>query len=169
MPWTKPQRMTAGKAARDAGLNDEQRAMILRRFGNRAVHGGRITSTSPKLTNDDFEEYMATVESMAGGALPGPGGRVTPGKCDAKSRREIARQAHKIKRMANSLLLTGHLHADEQGQPVLDAVIDRATAGQCNQLNQLTRSQASKVIDALRAIGRRHGIQWQDEGVSHAG
>lgn len=69
MAWTNTQKQLAIRACRAAGISEEQRVdMILRNFKN-AHHAGRITSTSPKLSCADYEQFMAVIERFAGGKL----------------------------------------------------------------------------------------------------
>ena len=69
MAWTSTQKRMAVRSCRAAGICEEQRTdMILRHFQH-AHHGGRITSTAPKLSNQDFAAFMAIVEHTAGGKV----------------------------------------------------------------------------------------------------
>ena len=77
MAWSKNQKNTFVMACKSAGLDEEHRRLILRQ-SPRSTHEGRVTSTSPRLNQSDFEHCMATVESSSAGRcrLLGAGGRV---------------------------------------------------------------------------------------------
>lgn len=141
MRW-KPKQIRAGViAARHADWNDQQRQMVLSSLGGRAVHQGRITSKSPRLNQDDYEQYMATAEAEAGGTLPG----FTTGYWRAKADDVIQKQRHKIIRLASELDIP-----DEK----LGGMIHRATGGKASSIEDLDqlndRAVASKVIDLLK-------------------
>ncbi|RMH42241.1 MAG: hypothetical protein D6688_10405 [Alphaproteobacteria bacterium] len=141
MPWKPKQVRLAAIAARHAGWNDQQRRMVLSSLGGRAVHGGRLTSRSPRLNQDDFEQYMATAEAAAGGVLPG----WRMGYWHDKARSVIQKQRHRIMELADRLQIS---------EPYLNGVIDRATGGRAASLRDLDalndRAAAAKVIEALK-------------------
>lgn len=157
MPWAKKQRMTAGIAARSASWNQQQREMVLRGFGNRAMFGGRVTSTSPRLNNDDFEIYMAIAEAACNGQLPG----YAIAHWQTRAEASLRRQLRKIGAMADQLADEGHL-AEAQ----INGVIGRATSHAAESLQELKqhndRQLAGKAIDALKAIGARHRVTWKE-------
>lgn len=157
MPWSKSQRMTAGIAARSADWNPQQREMVLRGFGNRAMFNGKITSTSPRLNNDDFEIYMAIAEATCQGQLNG----YALGHWHTRAEASIRRQLRKIAAMAEQLVAEGHLSRSQ-----VNGVCARATAHKAETLPDLERSNdrqlAGKVIDALSAIGNRHKVRWRE-------
>ena len=69
MAWTNRQKQLAVRACRAAGISEDVRTdMILRNFAH-AHYDFDITSTSPKLTNQDFSAFMAIVERHAGGKI----------------------------------------------------------------------------------------------------
>lgn len=148
MAWTTSQIRTAAIAARHAEWNDLQRSMVLSSLGDRAVHQGRITSKSPRLNQDDLEQYMATAEAAAGGTLKG----FSMGYWRKKANDVIQRQRHAILRLV-----------DELGMPeiYLNGVIDKATGGKALCLDDLDRlndrAVAGKVIDALKYQVKRRG------------
>lgn len=70
MGWTNTQKQLAVRACRAACVSDEHRRdVILRHFSNAKLADRRISSTSPKLSNEDFEQFMAIVESHGGGQV----------------------------------------------------------------------------------------------------
>jgi len=68
MAWTPQQRKLFGWACRSTGIDDTHRHLILRQ-SDRAMHDGKITSTSPRLNQADFERCMSVAENAAGGQL----------------------------------------------------------------------------------------------------
>jgi hypothetical protein len=145
--WTRDQVRSAGIAARAAGWNEGRLRMVLGWFGNRAMHAGKLTRTSPNLNNDDFEFYMAVAEADAGGTLPPK----KTGYWKAQADKVVTRQRRKIESLAAAL---GGL-----SEAYLNGVIEKATGGRAkciddvDQLND--RAQASKVIEALKAQAKR--------------
>lgn len=69
MAWTNTQKHTGFLGCHAAGISEAQRHMILRQFDNARGRDGKISSTAPKLTSRDFEQFMAIVERHAGGKL----------------------------------------------------------------------------------------------------
>lgn len=144
--WSKDQVRIAAMAARAAEWNEQRVRMVLGMFGNRAVHDGRLTRTSPRLNNDDFEFYMSVAEADAGGVLPG----WQPGHWRKKANQVISRQRRKIEYLAGELYLS---------EAYLNGVIDKATGGAATclaDLDQLNdRAVAGKVIEALKYKSKR--------------
>jgi len=144
MAWTKPQIKAAAIAARSADWNDQQLHMVLSSLGGRAVHQGKLTRTSPRLNDDDYEMYMATAEAApeCGGTLP----RWNMGYWRAKVIDAIQRQRYTIERLAGEL---------ELAPPHLNGMIDKATGGRAKCLDDVDRlndrATASRVIDLLKA------------------
>ena len=148
--------------------------MILRQLGGRAEHprgSGTMTSTSPRLTQRDFEDAMAIAETHSGGQLKikGPGGRpyrfghwhARQADGATRSRRELAR------RIANTLMLTDRADCSgrvlDEGGNLLRGTIRQATGGRVDDIDLLTLAEAGKVIDGLKAEGKRHGVKWPRE------
>jgi hypothetical protein len=148
MAWTNDQKKTAAIAARKAGLEDEHRQLILRQIpGNRAIHQGRVTSTSPRLGNADFEWFMAAVEASAGGELDG----WARGYWARKANDSLARMRRYAGAIAQQLQIRGHIQ--------LDGFIERMTSGACRQLEQLDMTHLYNVIEGLKSIARRHQLK----------
>lgn len=148
MPWTQPQIKAAAIAARRAEWNDQQLHMVLSSLGGRAVYQGKLTRKSPRLNQDDYEQYMATAE-----AAPECGGTLPPWKTGywrAKAIDAIQRQRHTIERLAAELALA---------PPLLSGMINKATGGRAKCLDDVDalndRATASKVIDALKGKQRK--------------
>ena len=174
MPWSNKQKALLVRACKAAGLAD-QRDLILRQLGGRAehpAHSGRVTSTSPRLTDRDFEQAMATVEHYSGGqirVIDAKGRHLYgPGHWDRHAETgTLTRRRHLIRRMVNTLV--GNPRTDGDGR-ILDedghqlaGVIRQATGGKASTIDQLTERQASAVIDALTALGHRHGVTWNND------
>ncbi|MEZ6193966.1 MAG: hypothetical protein R3C45_22195, partial [Phycisphaerales bacterium] len=76
MAWTNRQKMVAAQVCREAGLDDDHRKLVLRQF-RRAMYDAdglacdQPSSRSKRLTNRDFEQFMAIIERSAGGKLKG--------------------------------------------------------------------------------------------------
>lgn len=157
MGWKKDQKRAAGSASRTAKWEREHIDMVLRGFGNRAMHEGQLTRKSPRLNQDDFEIYMSIAESHCHGKLPG----FTLGYWRRQSEFTIRRQLRKIRTMAEQLADEGHL-----AEPQLNGVIGRATSHAAESLQELKqhndRQLAGKVIDALKSIGTRHRVIWKE-------
>jgi hypothetical protein len=162
--WTNAQKQLAVRAAKAAGMGDEHRQLLLNQMGGRAIHNGRITSTSPRLTQDDFDHYMAVVERMSGGQVQigGPHGSGFPvGHFQRTEDRELDRVRWTARRIANTLELEGHLKPDGAG--LAGWIMSRVTAGRTSKLDDLTREELHKLINGLQAWGRRLGVQWTGE------
>ncbi len=148
MAWTNDQKKTAAIAAKKAGLSDEHRQLILRQIpGHHAIHNGRVTSTSPKLSNADFEYFMAKVEHFVGGQIDG----WSAGYWQSKHNDSLARMRRKCGSIAQQLQVKGLIQ--------LDGFVDRMTRGACRQLEQLDGLHLYDVLEGLKAIARRHGIR----------
>jgi len=146
MSWTNQQKKVAAMAAREAGLPDEHRRLILHQLP-RAIYKGRATSTSPKLTNEDFEIFMSQVERFAGG-------QVLSYDRDHWHRQaidQLSRTRAKVRELAAPIVEAGHLN--------LEGFIRRMTGGDKHELDQLDAVELYKLIEAIKAIARRLGIR----------
>lgn len=71
MTWSNPQKANVVRACKAIG-REEMREVILRQLGGRAEHpqgSDRITSTSPRLTQRDYEQTMLLIEQYSGGQI----------------------------------------------------------------------------------------------------
>lgn len=165
MGWTPKQRQIAARAAKQAGLSDEHRKLILRQCEGRAVLAdGSISSTAQRLNQSDFEHYMATVESFAGGKVA-VGGRAGQGFSDGywagKASDDTQRLRHLAVRIANWMTLTD----DAGNEPLLTGdgvglaswISKRVTNGRTDDINELSSAELHVLINGLRAFARRHG------------
>lgn len=160
MSWTDKQKAIAVRACRAALIRDEQRELILRQLGVRAIVGGRATSTAATLTNADFNRFMAIVEQYSGGQV----------KTRGRDGRLLYRVGHwQLRQQDNPRLqlihvarrIIGSLQA-EQVPEQLEAVIVQATGHRINDLDDLDdldEAEARKTIHALRAVAKRHDVQ----------
>jgi hypothetical protein len=154
MPWTARQKQIAATAARKVGLDDEARKLILRQFPH-AMHQGRITSTSPRLTNADFEQYMAHVEHWAGGEVDG----WKRGYWAAKAQDVTQRMRRKAQDLALHLHAAGHLGMTPGGLDGLAGFISRMTDHAKLGLAELDYRELYNVIEGLKALARRRGVR----------
>lgn len=161
MAWTKTQKQIFARACNAAGIADEHRRLILGQCDGRAVHGGRVTSTSPRLTQSDFEHCMAVVERTAGGQIPKRRGsddawykagywQQQAEIGDAKRMRHIAREIHRQLVMRCSSWTDASLRG---------WISDRITHGEHADLDRLTLKQATDLVQGLRVWARRHDIR----------
>jgi len=153
MAWTKRQRQTAAIACRNAGIEDEHRLLILRQ-SKHAEHNGRVSSTSPRLTNSDFEQFMAIVENFVGGELRG----FTRDYWRAKAQDELARMRRKVESLSQQLEVTGHLEPDSVG---LTGWIRRMTGGEKHHLHDLDYRELYVVIEGLKKFAKRRGVRME--------
>ena len=151
MAWTAKQKSLAVRACKAAGVSEQQRTdVILRNFAN-AEYGGDITSTSPKLTNHDFEQFMAIVESHAGGRLMS----FERGHWQRAAADRWQRMRHRCQQMADQLQAAGHFSADS----LAGWIAKRVTNGRADQLDQLD-------FDGLRALSLQLASFCRQRGVA---
>jgi len=161
MPWSKKQRMKAAHAAKVAGIEAEHRKLILMQYGNRAIVDGKVTSTSPKLTQSDFDHFMQLCESMSGGKAPG----FDRGHFQNSQANDMKRLRHVTIRIANTLALTDRpdgdgrlLEPDNAG--LRGWIKERVTRGRTDDIEDLTYAELQVLINGLSAYGRRNGISF---------
>lgn len=149
MSWTNTQKQTAMIACRAAGIDDAQRLLILRQFP-RAMEGGRYTSTSSHLQQQDFERFMAIIESQAGGELDGwPVGYWS---------RKAGDQTHRLRRKvladAQQFECRGLLQPGGIG---LSGWINRNFPGKT--LDELDARELSAIIEGFKNYARRYDVK----------
>mgnify|MGYP004157103339 CR=1 FL=1 len=155
MAWTNKQKMLMAKACRAAGLDDDQRRMILSGLPNARDGRGNVTSTAPKLGQDDFEDAMAVVESAT------PGQQIagfTSGHFQRKADDDTERQRRLGGDIEHCLVAAGTVSPTFL-QPWIDGHVQ---GGSGLALEQLARKQLSDLINGLRAFARRHGVELPD-------
>ena len=162
MAWTNKQKQLAMRACREAGLNEDQRVdMILRSFPH-AHYKGDITSTSPKLTNQDFSAFMAIVERFAGGKIL----HFTPGYWDRSSADELQRMRHHAYKLAAELERSGKLAPNGAG---LSGWIEkRVSKGITSRLEDLEFPALQALIIGLEAYAKQGRQAADDSGLATA-
>lgn len=164
MPWSNVQKAHFVRACTAVGINDGQRRMILGQCEQRAVYKGRQTSTSPKLTQADYEHCMAVVERMGGGQIQirDKSGRLvySQGRFDNQDEGHARRLRHIARQLAGRIFAgddQDHLHQ-------LDSWIDsRVKGGKCRKLDDLTVDQLQDLLHGLKAFARRNHINLTDD------
>jgi len=150
MAWTNQQKQIAVRACRAAGIREEQRRdMILRNMANARLPDGRVTSTAPKLTNADFEQFMAIVEQSAGGQIL----HFTKDYWQTGAADSLGRMRHKVKALATELEGAGHLAANGVG--LAGWISKRVTRGETDRLEELDYQGLRALILGLGAYIRQ--------------
>jgi hypothetical protein len=152
MPWTNKQKQLAVRACEAAGINEAQRRdVILRHFANAVAPGGRITSTSAKLTSADFEQFMAIVEGHAGGKLL----HFEAGYWQSCAGDGLSRMRYRALKLAEQLEATGQL---TPGVGLAGWIEKRVTRGRTNQLAELSYHELFALINGLEAFTRQRAV-----------
>jgi hypothetical protein len=153
MPWTNKQKSLAVQACRAAGISEEQRVdVILRNFVN-AHSAGVVTSTSPRLTNHDFESFMAIIERTAGGTIL----NYSPGFWDRAAADWLRRMRFKALAIAAALERAGKLAPDGVG--LAGWIQKRVTGGIASRLDELEYHGLSALIIGLEAYARQNAVK----------
>jgi len=173
MAWSSAQKSLAARACLrrmdgDAEAAREYRERILSQrawFGNRAVHQGRVTSTSPRLNHQDFERFMAVLEEDLGGVIPiggKDGDGFAPDYWGKRSGDPDRMLRWKVQQAAKALERT----PGRDGQPLLApggaglaGWIERTTGGRTACVDELTRIELGNVFEGLKSYGQRHGCR----------
>lgn len=163
MAWTDTQKQIAVRACRAAGLDDGQRKLILRQFSRaffdeQGRHVDEPTSKSMKLTNADFEQFMALVERWAGGQIRLPGGKAYSRDYWASKADDRAQRPRDLVRRIALVLEQNGLLAPH-GQGLSGWIQEQITDGVSADLDSLSPDQLHALINGLRAYARRHGLQ----------
>lgn len=155
MAWTSRQRSVAAMAARWVAQRQGQdvdtlREMILRQLDHRAMHDGRITSTSPKLTNADYEFYMSVLERTTGGRLQS----WLPGYWQAKVDDHLQRMRRFVWIKAQELYESGRVrpHPDGPGGFLAGFLRSRVTGGRTDRLDDCNWHELRICIQAFERI-----------------
>ncbi|MEO0966295.1 MAG: hypothetical protein AAFY08_14395 [Planctomycetota bacterium] len=166
MAWSKRQKAIVA-AAFDAIGAGEMRDLVLRNLpGQRAMHGGRITSTSPKLTQDDFEAALARIEPMfEGGAVRlcradgEPWFVKEPGHFQAMLDGDAGR-AVRLRWKARRVDATLADGIDTwRADDTIRSWCRRQTAGRTEELEAMDWRELQGLLNALTAWARRHSVQ----------
>jgi hypothetical protein len=152
MAWTNTQKQLAVRACRAAGISEEQRVdMILRNFDH-AKHGGEITSTAPKLNNQDYEAFMAIVERFAGGKIL----HFTPSYWQEHAADGLSRMRGKALKLAETLELHGKLQP--AGAGLAGWIEKRVSGGATRKIEQLEYHGLLALILGLQAYARQNAV-----------
>jgi hypothetical protein len=153
MSWTNTQKQIAARACKAARISEEQRRdMILRNFANAHTSDDRITSTAPKLTNKDYEQFMAIVENFAGGQIL-HFSRGYWAKCAAD---EFARMRYRVNAINTALEAAGVFNADGAG--LRGWISKRVTRGQTDSIEDLDFHGLNALILGLEAFAAQRGV-----------
>src|SRR3989304_3875428 len=155
LAWTRAQKPTAVEACRCLGMDDADREFLLRQFPA-SIHDGRPTSTSPRLTNADFEQFMAILESRAGGALRLSRRVYDRGYWQAKAQDGLQRFRHRILNIACCLEQRGDLAAGGVG--LAGWIEHRVSGGRTNTISELTMPELRALHTGLTSFARPHGV-----------
>jgi hypothetical protein len=126
--------------------------MILRHFAN-AHHDGRITSTSPKLTNRDFEAFMAIIERQAGGKVM----HFTDGFWQRSADDWLKRMRYRAKSIAAELEKHGKLAANGVG--LSGWICKRVGGGTAITLDELEYHGLLVLILGLQSYAGQNAIK----------
>jgi len=162
MSWSNTQKQLFARACQGAGLDDDMRRLILGQCEGRAVHGGRITSTSPRLTQRDFEHCMAVVERSSpndqvqikrGGALRFPPGHWQQQATDEGERKRLIHLAYQLAKGISAAM---------ESWPAADEALVGWIQTRINQhrssVEELPRRELTDLVHGLKAYARRHKI-----------
>ena len=153
MAWSNQQKQIAVRACKAAGIDEEQRReMILRHFPNARLPDGRISSTAAKLNNEDFEQFMAIVETHAGGQVL----HFTRAYWQGHAQDRWQRMRHRALAIAADLEAAGRLHPDGVG--LRGWIAKRVTQGQTDQIEALDYHQLRALIVSLDSYARQNGV-----------
>lgn len=160
MAWSNKQKAIAATACKRAGVSDEHRRLVLRQFENAMfdAEGRRCdepTSRSKRLTNADFEQFMAIVERSAGGTVEGYAHHHWQRKADDY----LHRMRHRAERIAQQLEAAGHLAADGKG--LAGWISKRITSGTADRLDQLDYHGLLALILGLTSWAHQRGVKLQ--------
>jgi len=156
MAWSKRQKMIAVTTCREARLEDEHRKLILRQLPN-AMHdanGKRSkepSSTSSKLTQRDFEQFMAIIERGAGGKLL----HHSKGYWQRKADDAAHRMRYRVQQISRQLEAQGLLVADGVG--LAGFIEKRIAGGRTHRLEDLDQLHLKKLLIGLTNYGKHHG------------
>lgn len=153
MGWTNTQKQLAVRACRAARVSDEHRRdVILRHFSNAKLADGRISSTSPKLSNEDFEQFMAIVESHGGGQVL----HFSRGYWRNKAEDRYGRMRRRAYMIARQLEAAGALRPNGEG--LAGWISKRVTRGACDRVEQLDYHGLLSLILGLTSYARQRGV-----------
>lgn len=158
MAWTKTQKQIAARACQAARIGEEQRRdVLLRQFAHARMPDGTISSTAPRLTNRDFEQFMAIVEAHAGGRVL----HFTAGYWRDHAADQWARMRRRALQVAAELEAAGKLAPGGAG--LAGWIEKRVTRGETNRIEQLDYHGLLALILGLQAYARQSGVRISDD------
>lgn len=161
MAWTKTQKQIAVRACKAARVSDEQRRdVILRHFAHAKMPDGSISSTAPKLSNDDYEQFMSIVEAHAGGQVL----HFERDYWQRKAQDRYGRMRRRVYMIAQELEKHGLLHPNGAG--LSGWISKRVTRGQCDRVEELDYHGLLALILSLTAYARQRGVELRASGTT---
>jgi hypothetical protein len=152
MPWTDKQKQLAARACIAAGIDDHVRRDVILRNFVRAWHNGKITSTAPRLSNQDFAHFMAIIEKYAGGKIL----HFTEGYWSRCSADSLHRLRYRAQKLALALEAKGKLAPDGVG--LSGWIKKRVSGGEVNRLVDLDYHGLVALILQLEAYTRQRPV-----------
>jgi hypothetical protein len=167
MPWTKKQRQIAGMACRDAGIDDAARKLLLRQLPNAMFNAGGVpvgdpSSTSPRLSQADFERFMAVIEDRAGGKLLNYSAHYWQDKAGSRSTVANERMTTKIMSLYREYESQECGGLDGHGIYGLDGLVRRFSNQRTAVIEELQPKEAWNLIEMLKAVIARRGSSKPD-------
>jgi hypothetical protein len=145
--WTDKQKRLAIIACRDARISNDRRKLILRQLGGHAIpsRGGEPTSTSPRLTDADFEKFMSCAEMST------PDNQLLSFAPFYWQDKYIDGPFGRLKHRAVKLSLA----LTDAGVEWIGIVTKAIGRDFDNHLANLDQDELNKAIDAMTAVGKR--------------
>lgn len=152
MAWTKDQKKLAVMACRDVGIDDDNRKLMLRQLPH-AMHKGKPTSTSPRLTNVDFEVFMAIAEQTGNGYVM----QYSQWFWRHKAEGATERMKRLVLNFSGQLEHVGLLEGNGAG--LAGWIRARVTNDRTDKLDDLAYHEMHNLINGLRAYATRSGVK----------
>lgn len=141
--WSPKQIKVSVIACRNAGIDDNQRHLLLYQLGGRAIVDGVATSRSPRLKQPDFEKFMMLIEGYSNGRV----GNYKPGYWERQFREgPYGRLLDRAYKLSHALQDAGLLPA---------GVISKAISRKYDVMANLDQDELHKAIDAMTAVFKR--------------
>ena len=150
--WTAKQKQLAARACLAAGIDDHTRRDVILRNFTRAWVDGKITSTAPRLSNQDFASFMSIIERYAGGKIL----HFTAGYWERCAIDVLHRMRYKARRLALDLEAKGKLAPDGVG--LAGWINKRVSGGEVNRLEDLDYHGLVALILQLSAYARQRPV-----------
>ena len=154
MAWTNDQKQIAVRACKATAIGEEHRRLILQQFEH-AKYGGRVTSTAPRLTNNDFAAFMAIVEAAAGGQVL----HFSRGYWDDAASDRLSRMRGKATRCAEELVKAGLLAGNGVG--LAGWISKRVSGGTADSVESLDYHGLLALLLGFESYGRQNGLAMQ--------